>query len=212
MIFKHGSSQLNGASNQCMTRVFPFRCRPGLFNRCMSASLNGCMRLARFIPKFPRTAPSIARKAARMVKLLYCFVSSPDNNGDTSSRLPAQNFHSITILRRLHWLDVPRRQSRFAHHDFCTSRIVLKLKTQTTLAVNNAHAALKWRNNICLASMVVHAQPSRDFQLATSSQHLVKNMHGATHRCHLHAPRIPQSSDSLQNSAELAVPFRFIAC
>ena len=113
----------------CATRGFPFKYRTSLFNHCMSISLGCCVRLVQFFPQFLWSPLSTAKTTARMVKLLYCFVSSPDSNSEHAVGFLHKN--PLKIIHCVHCLCLLRRQSKFAHDDICISRITLNLKTRT---------------------------------------------------------------------------------
>ena len=102
-----------------------------------------------------------------MVKLLCCFVSSPDNNDGTRSWLPAhKSIPSRFLWPSLSWFS----QSKLAHNDSSVSGSPSTSKTRSILGKNNAQRSID-------APTVVHAQPSKNHQFVALSRHFAKTIH-----------------------------------
>ena len=131
------------------------------------------------------------------------FVSSPDNHGDTSSRLPARDSNAFTILQRVHCLGCPRRQSKFAHGAFPRrgSPSISKIDRYPEFTMDSTR--LKNMTSDSLPSLLVLKRPML-FNSRTSSRNIIASWSPTAQKsspCTKIRQSSDSSSDSLWNSA-----------
>ena len=110
MNFTLCTSRLQGVSNRCTTGGFPSNDRSSLFHRCVSTSFVWCIRLARFMTQFPRSALSIAKKSCtpgQVSVLLPAFTRQ--QRRDKQSNIP---FLQVSVACPLSWFFQTSVQAR----------------------------------------------------------------------------------------------------